>query len=158
VESGKSALVFTQFLSTFEKIRKRLEVAGIHHFAIHGGLSHSQRKNEIEAFQSCSEGSVFLMTLKTGGVGLNLIKATYVFHVEPWWNPAVESQATDRTHRIGQKNPVQVYRYLMKESVEEKIEILKKQKSERFMALFGEVSHMEAEADLEKASGRLTRQ
>ena len=76
------------------------------------------------------------MTLKTGGVGLNLVKASYVFHLEPWWNPAVENQATDRAHRIGQQKPVQVYRYIMKESVEEKIEILKSRKLAKFNALF----------------------
>ena len=77
-----------------------------------------------------------LMTLKTGGVGLNLTKASYVFHIEPWWNPAVENQATDRAHRIGQQSTVQVIRYLIKESVEEKIEILKDVKAKRFDALF----------------------
>ena len=77
-----------------------------------------------------------LMTLKTGGVGLNLVKAAYVFHLEPWWNPAVENQATDRTYRIGQTRPVQVYRYIMRESVEEKIEVLKSRKAKTFDAVF----------------------
>ncbi|MBI3541481.1 MAG: DEAD/DEAH box helicase [Deltaproteobacteria bacterium] len=165
VESGESALIFTQFLSTFERVGKRLKEEGVRHFSIHGGLSHTQRQREISSFQSCSEGAVFLMTLKTGGVGLNLTKATYVFHLEPWWNPAVENQATDRTHRIGQTNRVQVYRYLMKESVEEKIEVLKQRKSGRFQALFGTGGSggggVESESDLERQSasgGRLTKQ
>jgi SNF2 family DNA or RNA helicase len=62
-----------------------------------------------------------MMTLKTGGVGLNLTKANYVFHLEPWWNPAAENQASDRVHRIGQTRSVQIYRYIMRNSVEEKI-------------------------------------
>ncbi len=82
--------------------------------------------------------AVLLMTLKAGGVGLNLTKASYVFHLEPWWNPAVENQATDHVHRIGQKRAVQVYRYIMHESVEEKIERLKLQKQQRFDAMFTE--------------------
>jgi SNF2 family DNA or RNA helicase len=93
-----------------------------------------------------------LMTLKTGGVGLNLTKASYVFHLEPWWNPAVENQATDRTHRIGQTKPVQVYRYIMSESVEEKIEVLKTRKSSQFNALFSE-EESAAEAKIDDAGG-----
>jgi len=153
-ESGESALVFTQFLATFERIRGRLEAGGIRHFAIHGALSHAQRHRAIAGFDGCPEGAVFLMTLKTGGVGLNLAKASYVFHVEPWWNPAVENQATDRAHRIGQTRHVQVYRYLMEESVEQKIEILKERKSARFASLFGLA---EGEADLGKGGAGLCR-
>ena len=93
------------------------------------------------------------MTLKTGGVGLNLVKASYVFHLEPWWNPAVENQATDRAHRIGQQRAVQVYRYLMKESVEEKIEILKERKSARFNALFAST---ENEKEISLSDSRLS--
>ncbi len=93
------------------------------------------------------------MTLKTGGVGLNLVKASYVFHMEPWWNPAVENQATDRAHRIGQDKAVQVYRYLMMESVEEKIEILKERKSARFNALF---NSSETEKEVNLNDSRLT--
>lgn len=119
------------------------------------GLSHSQRKRAIEGFQEYSQGAVLLMTLKTGGVGLNLAKASYVFHVEPWWNPAVENQATDRAHRIGQRNVVQVYRYLMQDSVEEKIEILKDRKSRRFEALFGQTGE---EAKIQPSAAHLTRE
>ncbi len=137
VESGESALVFTQFLSTYQRIKSQMAEHKIPSFDIHGGLSHAQRQKALTAFKDHAGGAVLLMTLKTGGVGLNLTKASYVFHIEPWWNPAVENQATDRTHRMGQTNTVQVYRYLMQESVEEKIEILKKRKEDRFQALFG---------------------
>lgn len=150
VESGASALVFTQFLTTFERIRSKLSEAKIRHYDMSGADSRLSREKKLKLFQADKEGAVFVMTLKTGGVGLNLTKASYVFHIEPWWNPAVENQATDRVHRIGQKEAVQVYRYIIKESVEEKIEILKDVKSKRFDALF---SSSESAQELERAAG-----
>lgn len=135
-EEGQSALVFTQFLATFERIKNALTAAKIPFYDISGADSRMSREKKLKAFTDESRGAVMLMTLKTGGVGLNLTKASYVFHIEPWWNPAVENQATDRAHRIGQVSTVQVYRYLIKESVEEKIEILKDVKAKRFDALF----------------------
>lgn len=152
-EAGASALIFTQFLATFDRIRQALSARKIRHYDINGSDSRVSREKKIRAFQEESEGAVMLMTLKTGGVGLNLVKATYIFHIEPWWNPAVENQATDRAHRIGQTKTVQVYRYLIKDSVEEKIEILKDIKAKRFDALF-DVS--EAETDLGTGSSALT--
>ena len=135
-EGGASALVFTQFLSTYERIRKALTEAKIRHYDMSGADSRVNREKKLKGFQEEEGGAVMLMTLKTGGVGLNLVKASYIFHIEPWWNPAVENQATDRAHRIGQTKTVQVYRYLIKDSVEEKIEVLKDIKSKRFDALF----------------------
>jgi SNF2 family DNA or RNA helicase len=84
------------------------------------------------------------MTQKVGGVGLNLTRASYVFHIEPWWNPAVENQATDRAHRLGQTKNVQVYRYIMNDSVEEKIQILKSRKSNLFNTLLTTEGSLEA--------------
>lgn len=144
-EEGESALVFTQFLATFERIKSALASANIPHFDISGADSRLTREKKLKGFQDETRGSVMLMTLKTGGVGLNLTKASYVFHIEPWWNPAVENQATDRAHRIGQRSMVQVFRYLIKESVEEKIEVLKDVKAKRFDALFS-VNETEGEA------------
>jgi superfamily II DNA or RNA helicase len=135
-EAGESALVFTQFLHTFERVKSSLNDRSIPTYSLHGGTSRPERERILKSFQAFSKGAVLLMTLKTGGVGLNLVKASYVFHLEPWWNPAVENQATDRAHRIGQTRPVQVYRYLMRESVEEKIELLKDRKTAKFNALF----------------------
>jgi SNF2 family DNA or RNA helicase len=152
-ESGESALVFTQFLQTFDRIKKELKKNQIENFSLHGGTTRVERERVLKSFQESKKGSVLLMTLKTGGVGLNLIKASYVFHLEPWWNPAVENQATDRAHRIGQQRPVQVYRYLMRESVEEKIEILKSRKSAKFNALF---SSTEKDAELSSGDGALS--
>jgi len=148
IETGESALVFTQFLGTFDLLAREMKKAGIPFFALHGKVSRKDREIALRKFQEHPGGAVMLMTLKTGGVGLNLTKASYVFHLEPWWNPAVENQATDRTHRIGQTKPVQVYRYIMSESVEEKIEILKSRKSSQFNALFSD-----AEIDAELHSG-----
>jgi superfamily II DNA or RNA helicase len=152
VETGESALVFTQFLGTFEILEKEMRKAGIPFFSLHGKVSRKDREIQLKKFEELKTGGVMLMTLKTGGVGLNLTKASYVFHLEPWWNPAVENQATDRTHRIGQTKPVQVYRYIMSESVEEKIEVLKTRKSSQFNALFSD-EEIAAEAQLSESGG-----
>lgn len=136
IESGQSALVFTQFLGTYRRIEMELKKAGLPQFGIQGSLSRTEREKQLYGFNHHPGGAVMLMTLKTGGVGLNLTKASYVFHIEPWWNPAVEHQATDRAHRIGQTRSVQVYRYIMEGSIEEKIETLKQRKASRFDSLF----------------------
>ena len=154
-ESGASALVFTQFLATYERIRFALTQAKIRHYDISGADSRASREKKLRAFQEDEAGAVMLMTLKTGGVGLNLVKASYIFHIEPWWNPAVENQATDRAHRIGQTKTVQVYRYIIKDSVEEKIEVLKSIKSQRFDALF---AVHESESELQGSKLALSQQ
>jgi superfamily II DNA or RNA helicase len=153
VTGGASALVFTQFLATFERIRSSLTKAKVPFFDIHGADSRLAREKKLRAFEEASGGAVMLMTLKTGGVGLNLTKASYVFHIEPWWNPAVENQATDRAHRMGQNKTVQVYRYLIRDSVEEKIEILKEVKTKRFDALFTQSENI---AEMDTSSGALS--
>src|SRR4051812_32575939 len=94
------------------------------------------------------------MTLKTGGGGLNLTKASYVFHLEPWWNPSVENQATDRAQRIGQNKAVQVFRYIMHESLEEKIEVLKERKEKKFQIL---MSSSEKVSDVGPGTGALSK-
>ena len=94
---------------------------------IDGSTPLEERQREIDAFQS-GDGDVFLISLKAGGVGLNLTAASYVFHLDPWWNPAVEDQATDRAHRIGQTRPVTVYRLIARDTVEEGIVQLHKAK------------------------------
>ncbi len=139
-EEGHSAIVFTQFMSTFARLKDLLKKHNIKAFEMHGGTPRKDREILLKEFSSeiSEKGSVLLMTLKTGGVGLNLTKASYVFHLEPWWNPAVENQATDRVHRLGQNKNVTVYRLIMKESVEEKVELLKKRKAQLFNNLFGD--------------------
>lgn len=85
-----------------------------------GSTPMKRREDSINAFQG-GEGDVFLISLKAGGVGLNLTAADYVIHLDPWWNPAVEDQASDRAHRIGQKRPVTIYRLVAEDTIEEKI-------------------------------------
>lgn len=150
-DTGESALVFTQFISTYQRITEQLTHYQIPHQMMNGATPRTAREKQIQTFNEFKGGNVMLMTLKTGGVGLNLTKATYIFHIEPWWNPAVENQATDRAHRIGQTKPVQVYRYIMQDSVEEKIQLLKDIKAKRFDALFvsgeteKEISHLSSQ-------------
>lgn len=136
--SGESALVFTQFLGTLERLNTMLQKEGIPVFCMTGKTSRKQREEILQEFQNSKESQVLLMTLKTGGVGLNLTKASYVFHLDPWWNPQVENQATDRVHRMGQSKKVQIYRYVMKDSLEEKIENLKLSKSSLFDMMMNE--------------------
>lgn len=126
-EEGHKVLVFSQFVSMLEIIRTRLEVDSRPYNYLTGQTK--DRKGEIERFQTCKEPSVFLLSLKAGGSGLNLTSASYVILYDPWWNPAVENQAIDRTHRIGQKNQVIAYRLLTRDSVEEKIRVLQHQKT-----------------------------
>ncbi|WP_374028970.1 DEAD/DEAH box helicase [Bdellovibrio bacteriovorus] len=154
IESGESALVFTQFIQTLERAENLLRAAGIPVFTLHGGVPTKQRQKLLREFDEQGGGAVMIMTLKTGGVGLNLTKASYVFHLEPWWNPSVENQATDRAHRLGQKKAVQVFRYIMHESLEEKMELLKLRKSQKFQSLF---ANAESIKDIDTGSGALSK-
>ena len=155
VESGESALVFTQFLQTLEHTAKILREANIPVFVLHGGIPTKQRQKILSDFGQEKGGAVLVMTLKTGGVGLNLTKASYVFHIEPWWNPSVENQATDRAHRLGQSKAVQVFRYIMHESLEEKIELLKDRKDRKFQSLFATT---ERDVEIGQGSGALSKE
>jgi len=126
-DEGHKVLVFSQFVSMLEIIRAQLEVESRPFNYLTGQTK--DRRGEIEKFQTTKEPSVFLLSLKAGGAGLNLTSASYVILYDPWWNPAVENQAIDRTHRIGQKNKVIAYRLLTRDSVEEKIRVLQHQKT-----------------------------
>ena len=127
-ENGHKCLVFTNFLAGVEMISSDLEQAGIPNLTMTGATGN--RQELVHRFQSDSEIGAFVMTLKTGGVGLNLTAADYVFIYDPWWNRAAESQAVDRTHRIGQQNPVFSYRIIARDTIEEKMLTLQEQKSE----------------------------
>ncbi|MBF0198919.1 MAG: SEC-C domain-containing protein, partial [Planctomycetes bacterium] len=129
LDKGESVLVFTNFLHTLNYINDLLTHHKHNTLVIYGGVSMNKRKDILEEFDHCEEAQVLLMTLKTGGVGLNLTKANHVFHLEPWWNPAVENQGTDRVHRMGQNKHVHVVRFIMEQSIEEKIQLLKLSKS-----------------------------
>lgn len=120
LENRHKALVFSQFVGHLSLIRDLLDRRRIHYRYIDGSTPPKERQREVEAFQS-GEGDLFLISLKAGGLGLNLTAADYVIHMDPWWNPAVEDQASDRAHRIGQRYPVTVYRLVAKGTIEEKI-------------------------------------
>ena len=128
-ENGESALVFTQYAKVGEAIKRLLENAfGCDVPFLHGGLSVSQRERQIDMFNG--DASVFVLSLKAGGFGLNLTKATHVIHYDRWWNPAVEEQATDRAHRIGQAKTVFVHSFVTEGTVEERVEeILERKES-----------------------------
>jgi superfamily II DNA or RNA helicase len=117
---GHRALVFSQFTSHLELVREELERAGFTYLYLDGSTPAGTRAKRIASFQD-GEGEVFLISLKAGGTGINLTAADYVIHLDPWWNPAVEDQATDRAHRIGQTRPVTVYRLITRGTIEEQI-------------------------------------
>jgi len=123
------ALVFSQFLGMLGLIRAKLTELGIRYQYFDGSYTAQQREQAIRDFQDNEECSVFLISLKAGGMGLNLTAADYVYIVDPWWNPAVEQQAIDRTHRIGQTKNIFAYRMICRDTVEEKIMKLKEKKN-----------------------------
>jgi len=114
------ALVFSQFVSHLAIVRKTLDSKGIKYQYLDGSTPLHEREKSVKRFQS-GEGDLFLISLKAGGLGLNLTAADYVIHLDPWWNPAVEDQASDRAHRIGQTRPVTIYRLVAENTIEEKI-------------------------------------
>jgi len=120
LDNKHKALVFSQFVDHLHIIRDFLDSLKISYQYLDGSTPAKERKKRVEAFQA-GEGDVFLISLKAGGTGLNLTAADYVIHMDPWWNPAVEDQASDRAHRIGQKRPVTIYRLVAKGTIEEKI-------------------------------------
>lgn len=119
-ENGHRALVFSQFVDFLAMVRDMLDERGIAYEYLDGSTPQAARQARVDAFQNGSS-PLFLISLKAGGFGLNLTAADYVIHLDPWWNPAVESQATDRAHRIGQERRVTVYRLITKQTIEEKI-------------------------------------
>lgn len=126
-ENGHRALVFSQFVDFLELVREQLDERGFKYVYLDGSTPKQARGAQVQAFQT-GGSELFLISLKAGGFGLNLTAADYVIHLDPWWNPAVEAQATDRAHRIGQERPVTVYRLVTKDSIEERIIELHQQK------------------------------
>ncbi|MDM8559959.1 DEAD/DEAH box helicase [Candidatus Parabeggiatoa sp. HSG14] len=120
LENKHKALVFSQFVDHLKILRAHLEENDIKYQYLDGSTSIKERKKRVNAFQA-GEGDVFLISLRAGGTGLNLTAADYVIHMDPWWNPAVEDQASDRAHRIGQQRPVTIYRLVAQHTIEEKI-------------------------------------
>jgi non-specific serine/threonine protein kinase len=122
------ALIFSQFLGMLALIREKLGQLEVKYEYFDGSTSAPDREKAIQAFQNDEETRVFLISLKAGGVGLNLTAADYVYIVDPWWNPAVEQQAIDRTHRIGQTKNIFAYRMICKDTIEDKIMQLQEKK------------------------------
>lgn len=139
VAAGHQVLVFTQFLGVLDMLGGLLRKRGVRILELQGSTPGPERARRIEAFQA-GEADVFVMSLKAGGVGVNLTAADYVIHVDPWWNPAVEDQATGRAHRMGQTRPVTVYRYCTDGSIEPKILALHEEKRELAEDVLGGMS------------------
>jgi superfamily II DNA or RNA helicase len=135
VDEGRRVLVFSQFTSMLALIEHELDKAGIAYVTLTGDTV--DREVPIRRFQDC-EVPIFLISLKAGGVGLNLTAADTVIHYDPWWNPAVENQATDRAHRLGQDKPVFVYKLIVSGSIEEKILALQERKAELAAGILSE--------------------
>lgn len=126
-DNGHRALVFSQFVDFLELVRSQLDERAFRYVYLDGSTPKEARSERVRAFQT-GDAELFLISLKAGGFGLNLTAADYVIHLDPWWNPAVEAQATDRAHRIGQERPVTVYRLVTKDSIEERIIALHEEK------------------------------
>jgi superfamily II DNA or RNA helicase len=137
VAAGHRTLVFSQFVDVLKLAGEVLSAQGIGYQYLDGASTPKQRSAAIDAFQN-GEGEAFLISLKAGGFGLNLTAADYVIHLDPWWNPAAEAQATDRAHRIGQQKPVTVYRLVAKGTIEERIVTLHRSKRELADSLLAE--------------------
>jgi SNF2 family DNA or RNA helicase len=148
LEEGQQAIIFSQFTTYLDIIQNYFREKHWKFSRIDGSQSINKRQEQVDLFQS-QKNPIFLISLKAGGVGLNLTAASYVFIMDPWWNPAVESQAIDRAHRIGQKNTLTVYRPIIKNSVEEKVLKLQEEKKQLFTDLL-------STDDDQTFSGRLT--
>lgn len=140
--NGSKAVVFSQFVSLLNRVKSALarDLPNLPIFELTGETK--DRSAPVENFKETTGPAVFLASLKAGGTGITLNTAEYVFLMDPWWNPAVEAQAVDRVHRIGQKNPVVIYRMIAPGTVEERIEELKQEKRELFSAMVGDIPDM----------------
>jgi SNF2 family DNA or RNA helicase len=137
VAAGKKVLVFSQFTSYLRRLATQLEERGLAYYRITGATPKKQRVQLVDAFNE-DDTPVFLVSLKAGGTGLNLTGASVVIHADPWWNAAATNQATDRAHRLGQKNKVSVYKVIAKGTIEERILKLQQAKSDLADAVVGE--------------------
>ncbi|WWU67400.1 DEAD/DEAH box helicase [Clostridium baratii] len=133
--NGKKVLLFSQFTSVLKKIEKDFNKEKVKYLYLDGSTSAKDRIEKVKEFNENNDINVFLMSLKAGGVGLNLTSASLVIHFDPWWNPAIEDQATDRAHRFGQKNNVEVIKLVAKDTIEEKIVLMQEDKKELIQSL-----------------------
>ncbi|WWU66071.1 SNF2-related protein [Clostridium baratii] len=133
--NGKKVLLFSQFTSVLKKIEKDFNKEKVKYLYLDGSTSAKDRIEKVKEFNENNDINVFLISLKAGGVGLNLTSASLVIHFDPWWNPAIEDQATDRAHRFGQKNNVEVIKLVAKDTIEEKIVLMQEDKKELIQSL-----------------------
>jgi SNF2 family DNA or RNA helicase len=147
---GHRALVFSQFTGFLGKVRARLDTSGLQYCYLDG-----KTRNRATVLQRFKDGGapVFLISLKAGGFGLNLTEADYCFLLDPWWNPATEAQAVDRTHRIGQTRNVMVYRLIAKDTIEQKVMALKARKAELFASVIDDGNVFGASLDADDIRG-----
>ncbi|MAE69618.1 MAG: helicase, partial [Gemmatimonadetes bacterium] len=137
VSEGHAALIFSQFTSFLDHVETVLEDLGLPWLRLDGSTPTARRPALVGAFQAEDGPPLFLIGLRAGGTGLNLTRADYVFHLDPWWNPAVEDQATDRAHRIGQTRPVVAYRLVASGTVESRIRLMQERKRHLAAAVLG---------------------
>lgn len=136
IDGGHKILLFSQFTSMFDILKKQLQKEGIRFYCLTGSTSKENRAKMVEDFNK-DDTPVFCISLKAGGTGLNLTAADIVIHYDPWWNIAVQNQATDRAHRIGQRNVVNEYKLVVKGTIEEniiKIQDMKKELAEQVLS------------------------
>jgi len=134
ISKGHKVLIFTQFVSAFPILEEQLNQKNIKYFTLSGKTPALERLDMVDEFNKNNDIKVFIISLKAGGTGLNLIGADTVIHLDPWWNVSAENQASDRAHRIGQTNTVHVYKIICEESVEQKVlelQLLKKELSDK---------------------------
>ncbi len=151
LDNGHKALVFSQFVKHLKIVEQWVKQEGISYQYLDGSTPGNKRSLSVDAFQA-GEGDLFLISLKAGGTGLNLTAADYVLHLDPWWNPAVEDQASDRAHRIGQQRPVTVYRFVTEGTIEEKVVALhadKRDLADRILAGTGKAATLEVDQILQ---------
>lgn len=129
IEAGHKILLFSQYTSMFPILEEELKNMKVKYYKLTGDTDVEKRVDMVDSFNNCEDIKVFLISLKAGGTGLNLTGADVVMHYDPWWNLSSENQATDRAYRIGQKNSVQVYKFITANSIEEKIHVLQERKA-----------------------------
>ena len=152
LNDNKKIIVFSQFTSLLNKLKQKLDLLNKTYFYLDGSTRPADRVELCNGFNKSKDINIFLISLKAGGTGLNLTSAEIVLHFDPWWNPAVENQATDRAHRIGQKNQVQVIKIITKGTVEEKILKLKDYKNDIFSSL------LDSDSDYNVKNNKLSRE
>ena len=149
-ENKRKILIFSQFTKVLNIIGERLQEENISYLYLDGKTEPKERVKLVDKFNNSGESRVFLISLKAGGTGLNLTSASMVIHFDPWFNPAVENQASDRAHRIGQKNVVNIIKLISKDTVEEKVIAMQENKKELIEDIIN--SNLESSTALKKLS------